>query len=57
MGLTAEALQQMYNISRQEQDEFSYRSQVLARKAIDAGYFVEEIRAGNGLHREKDPSY
>ncbi|MGO9117943.1 MAG: thiolase family protein [Desulfomonilaceae bacterium] len=43
MGLTAEALQQMYNISRQEQDEFSYRSQMLARKAIDAGYFVEEI--------------
>ena len=43
MGLTAEALQEMYNIPRQEQDEFSYRSQVLAKKAIDAGYFVEEI--------------
>ncbi len=43
MGLTAEALQVMYNIPRLEQDEFSYRSQVLAKKAIDAGYFVEEI--------------
>ncbi len=43
MGFTAEALQQMYNISRQEQDEFSLRSQVLARKTIDAGYFVDEI--------------
>jgi acetyl-CoA acetyltransferase family protein len=43
MGLTAEALQEMYNIPRQEQDEFSFRSQVLAKKAIDAGYFVEEI--------------
>ena len=43
MGLTAEALQQMYNIPRQEQDDLSYRSQVLAKKAIDAGYFVEEI--------------
>jgi acetyl-CoA acetyltransferase family protein len=43
MGLTAEALQNMYNISRREQDEFSLRSQVLARKAIDASYFVEEI--------------
>ncbi len=43
MGLTAEALQQMYNISRLEQDEFGLRSQVLARKAIDAGYFVDEI--------------
>ena len=43
MGLTAEALQKMYNISRQAQDEFGYRSQVLAKKAIDAGYFVDEI--------------
>ncbi|MGA3116937.1 MAG: thiolase family protein [Syntrophobacteraceae bacterium] len=43
MGLTAEALQQMYNISRLEQDEFGFRSQVLARKAIDAGYFIDEI--------------
>jgi acetyl-CoA C-acetyltransferase len=43
MGLTAEALQQMYNISRQAQDEFGLRSQVLAKKAIDAGYFVDEI--------------
>ena len=43
MGLTAEALQKMYNISRREQDEFGLRSQVLAKKAIDAGYFVDEI--------------
>ena len=43
MGLTAESLQQIYSISREEQDEFGYRSQVLARKAIDAGYFVDEI--------------
>lgn len=43
MGLTAEALQKMYNISRREQDEFGLRSQELARKAIDAGYFVDEI--------------
>ncbi len=43
MGLTAEALQQMYDISRQEQDEFGLRSQVLAKKAIDAGYFTDEI--------------
>ncbi len=43
MGLTAEALQKMYNISRQMQDEFGLRSQVLAKKGIDAGYFVDEI--------------
>jgi acetyl-CoA C-acetyltransferase len=43
MGLTAEALQKMYTISRQAQDEFGLRSQVLAKKAVDAGYFVDEI--------------
>ncbi len=43
MGLTAEALQKMYNISRKTQDEFGLRSQVLAKKAIDAGYFIDEI--------------
>jgi len=43
MGMTAEALQKMYNISRQAQDEFGLRSQILAKKAIDAGYFVDEI--------------
>jgi len=43
MGLTAEALQKIYNISRQTQDEFGLRSQVLAKKAADAGYFVDEI--------------
>jgi acetyl-CoA C-acetyltransferase len=43
MGLTAEALQKIYNIPRQAQDEFGLRSQVLAKKAIDAGYFVDEI--------------
>ncbi len=43
MGLTAENLQAMYNISREAQDEFAFRSQSLARKSIDAGYFTEEI--------------
>ena len=43
MGLTAENLVDMYNISRQEQDEFAFRSQTLAKKAIEAGYFVDEI--------------
>jgi len=43
MGLTAENLQKQYNISRQAQDEFGLRSQILAKKAMDAGYFVDEI--------------
>lgn len=55
MGLTAEALQQMYNITRQEQDEFGFRSQVLARKAIDAGYFADEIVAVTVPAGKKSP--
>jgi len=43
MGIVAETMQQMWNIPRQAQDEFGLRSQVLAKRAIDAGYFVEEI--------------
>ena len=43
MGLTAENLQVMYNIPREDSDKFALRSQVLAKKAMDAGYFDEEI--------------
>jgi acetyl-CoA C-acetyltransferase len=43
MGLTAENLSERYNISRQAQDEFAFRSQTLAKKAIDAGHFIDEI--------------
>ena len=43
MGLTAENLQVIYNIPREEADEFALRSQVLAKKAMDAGYFEQEI--------------
>ncbi|OUM86471.1 MAG: acetyl-CoA acetyltransferase [Bacillus thermozeamaize] len=43
MGLTAENLAEMYNISRQEQDEFALRSQELAHQAIEAGRFKDEI--------------
>jgi len=43
MGLTAENLAELYNISREEQDNFAFRSQLLAKKAIEAGYFDDEI--------------
>jgi len=43
MGLTAENLQEQYNIPREEQDEFAFRSQTLARNGIDTGLFEEEI--------------
>ena len=39
MGMTAENLAEQYNISREEQDEFSHRSQMLADEAIKSGRF------------------
>jgi len=43
MGLTAENLQRRYNISREDQDAFSYRSHQNALKAQAEGRFDEEI--------------
>lgn len=43
MGITAENIAEKYGISRQEQDEFSYSSQVKAAAAIDNGKFKGEI--------------
>jgi len=43
MGIIAEILAEEFDISRQEQDEFSLRSQERALAAIEAGYFKEEI--------------
>jgi acetyl-CoA C-acetyltransferase len=43
MGMTAENLAERFRISRQEQDEFSVRSQNKAEAAIKAGRFKEEI--------------
>ena len=43
MGLTAEAVANDYNVSRQDQDEFSYNSHQKAIKAIAAGKFKQSI--------------
>jgi len=43
MGLTAEAVSKKYEISREQQDEFSYNSHVKAAAAIDAEKFVSQI--------------
>ena len=43
MGLTAENLARKYEISRLEQDEFSYESHQKAIAAIEAGKFKDEI--------------
>lgn len=43
MGLTAEAVANKFNISRDAQDEFAVRSHNLAGAAIDTGKFNDEI--------------
>jgi acetyl-CoA C-acetyltransferase len=43
MGETAENVAEEYHISRQEQDELAYSSQMRAKKAIETGRFKDEI--------------
>lgn len=43
MGLTAEAVAKEFNVSRTDQDEFSYHSHVKAANAIKEGYFKSGI--------------
>jgi acetyl-CoA acyltransferase len=43
MGLTAEAVAKEYNVNREDQDEFSYRSHQKALNAISNGFFKEGI--------------
>jgi acetyl-CoA acyltransferase len=43
MGLTAEAVAKEYNISREDQDVFSYNSHQKALNAIESGAFKDQI--------------
>ena len=43
MGLTAEAVAKEYNVTRTEQDEFSYNSHRKALEAIQKGYLKEKV--------------
>jgi acetyl-CoA acyltransferase len=43
MGLTAEAVANEYNVSRQEQDEFAAKSNIKAAHAVSSGLFDGEI--------------
>lgn len=61
MGMTAENLTDLYPISREDQDNFAYRSQMKAAKAQAAGRFALEIapvsipqRKGDALLVDKD---
>jgi acetyl-CoA acyltransferase len=61
MGLTAEAVAKEYNVSREDQDLFSYNSHQKAMKAIQEGYFkpgilpitVEEIYLDEKSKKQK----
>jgi acetyl-CoA acyltransferase len=43
MGLTAEEVAKVYNVSREAQDEFSFNSHMKALKALENGNFKNEI--------------
>jgi acetyl-CoA C-acetyltransferase len=43
MGMTAENVAERFNISREEMDEFAYKSQMRATKARESGFFDREI--------------
>ncbi|MFY0252458.1 thiolase family protein [Chitinophaga sp. 30R24] len=43
MGLTAEAVAKEFKVSREDQDEFSYKSHMKALNAIQQGYFKQGI--------------
>ena len=54
MGQTAENLAEKYNINRQDQDQFAYKSQMKATKAQETGRFDEEIIQVEIPQRKKD---
>ena len=55
MGVTAENLAEKYNISRKQQDEFAYLSQMRAKNAIENNKFKDEIIPISIPQRKKEP--
>jgi acetyl-CoA C-acetyltransferase len=55
MGVTAENLAENWKIGRNAQDEFAFQSQMRAIKAIQSGYFKEEIIPVMVPQRKGDP--
>lgn len=55
MGNTAENLVEKYNISREDQDAFAYRSQMKAAAAQKSGRLAKEIVPVSIPQRKKDP--
>lgn len=55
MGVTAENLAESYNISKEEQDEFAYKSQMKCKDAMESGKFKDEIVPVMIPQRRADP--
>ena len=55
MGNTAENLVEKHHISREDQDAFSYNSQMKATKAQESGRLAKEILPVDIPQRKKDP--
>ncbi len=55
MGETAENLVELHGISREDQDAFSYRSQMKAKEARESGRFAKEIVPVEIPRRKQDP--
>jgi acetyl-CoA acyltransferase len=52
MGITAENVAKRFGITRQQQDEFAYRSQMKAKAALENGRFKDEIVAVRAVRYE-----
>ena len=57
MGFTAEIQSKKFNISREEQDQFSYESNLKAMKAIREGKFKEEIMPVSIPSKKGEPTF
>jgi acetyl-CoA acyltransferase len=61
MGITAEVVAKKYNVSRKEQDEFAYLSQMKAAEALNKNLFTEivptpahrYVQDNNGIYRKE----
>jgi acetyl-CoA C-acetyltransferase/acetyl-CoA acyltransferase len=53
-GISAERINEKWNISRSEQDEFAYNSHQKALKAMKQGYFEDEIVAVSVTNQEDE---
>lgn len=56
LGETAEILADMFNISRDKQDEFAARSHTLANQAWERGYFANQIVVPENVNLDRDES-